>query len=110
MILFHSEQIKPILEGRKTETRRFWKDERPRVRVGGVYQARTRMLDKSSTFAHLLVKELRWEPLDEMTDSDAQKEGYANLAEFKKAFMQILKINYWLSNEMVWVVGFEVMP
>ena len=113
MILFKVEHIEPILRGRKTQTRRMWDDEKPRVKVGNVYQARTRMLDKNSTFAYLRVTGLRWGPLDDITENDAHKEGYESVEEYKKAFVRIYKKalpgGYWPTMEMVWVVDFEVV-
>lgn len=113
MILFKHEHIQPILDRRKTQTRRFWQDEKPRVKVGNIYQARTRMLDKASTFAYLRVVGLRWEPLDSITEEDAHREGYESIDKFKSAFVRInsrsLPGGHWPKNEMVWVVDFEVV-
>ena len=55
MLLFKPEHVQPILEGRKTQTRRMWPDDRPRALAGSIHQARTRMLDRDSCFAHLRI-------------------------------------------------------
>ena len=111
MILFKEAHVAPILSGRKTQTRRLWKQ--PRVKVDNVYQARTRMLDKSSTFALLRVKQVRtmWK-FDDITPEDAWAEGYDSVGEFLAAFRAI---NRWTWNQVsvgddpITVVEFEVV-
>lgn len=96
MILFKEQHVVPILEGRKTQTRRLWA--KPRVKVGNVYQARTRMLDKNSTFAMLRVIWVRdAEPLDKISPADAWAEGYDSVAAFLAEFR---KINGWTWNQV----------
>ena len=112
MILFKEQHVPLILSGRKTQTRRLWKHG-SRVKVGNVYQARTRMLDKSSTFALLRVKQVRtmWK-LDDITPEDAWAEGYDSVGEFLAAFRAI---NRWSWNQLslgdkpITVVEFEVV-
>ena len=114
MILFRVEHVQPILEGRKTQTRRLW--DTPRVKVGSIYQARTTMLVKASTFALLRVKRV-WQVWDlrETTLDEAQAEGYASRKEFLAAFR---RINKWEGSLPVredagiwpiWAVEFELV-
>jgi len=109
VILFKPEHVEPILRGDKTQTRRFWKV--PRVKVGGTYQARTRLFDKSSTFARIWVIDLWRERLKDITLPEVHKEGYEYLRDFLEA---IAKINHKtvgpeLLNSWVWVIEFEVI-
>lgn len=111
MILFKEAHVAPILTGRKTQTRRLWA--KPRVNVGNVYQARTRMLDATSTFAKLRVKRV-WKEgsLDAISPTDAWAEGYDSVDEFLAVFRSI---NRWLPNQVgvtgreLFAVEFEVM-
>ena len=108
MILFRSEHVQPILEGRKTQTRRFWDDERPRVKVGGNYWAATRLFKPEYRFARLYVTALDWMPLDPVSVEDALAEGYESVAAFQDAFKRINKLDHWPTFEMVWRVKFRL--
>lgn len=104
MILFKPEHVGPILNGRKTQTRRLGKH---RWNVGAIHQARIRMLDKDSTFAHLRILDVGQEWLRSITDEDARAEGYDNGVEYIRAFERINpKAPY---NPVVWVVKFEAV-
>ena|GEM_PF-4613502 len=76
MILFKARFIAPVLDGRKTQTRRLRKN--AIVRPGGMYEARTYRAGK--TFARIHVHEVRKERLGE---------GYSTPAEFLKDFFAI---------------------
>jgi hypothetical protein len=86
MILFKPEHVAPILSGRKTQTRRMGNK---RWNVGAVHQARTRMLDADSTFAHLCIRDVRREVLRQITETDAWAEGYETRADYLAAFRRI---------------------
>lgn len=104
MILFKTEHVAPILEGRKTQTRRLGNR---RWKVGAIRQCRTRMLDSSSTFARVRILDVRRELLGAITLQDAQAEGYTMVAEYLTAFE---RINGSAPPELpVWVVEFEVV-
>ncbi len=101
MILFKQEHVPPILDGRKTQTRRTGKK---RWNVGSVHQAKTGF-KKDDKFADLLILGVRQERLDDITEVDARAEGYGSIDEYKKAFVWIY--GRWLPDEDVWVIDFE---
>jgi len=112
MLLFKTEHVAPILDGTKTQTRRLW-PKGCRVKAGNVYQARTRMLDASSTFARLRILRVWRERLGDITEDDAHAEGYPSRDAYLDAFQDINRLwraSLWaftLSSE-VWAVEFAV--
>jgi len=100
VLLFRPEHVAPILEGRKTETRRLWKS--PRVRVGQTYQAKTTLFGKP--FALLRVEGLWRERLGDISSGSICAEGYNTLEEFQKEWIRINRV--WNPDELVWVVRF----
>lgn len=108
MILFKEVHVQPILEGRKTQTRRLWKTQR--VYPGRVYQARTKMLDAKSTFARLRVKRVWEELLGNISEDNAHTEGYSSRDDYIAAFARINKLKIIEAVfRFVWVVEFEVV-
>lgn len=105
MILFKPEHVAPILEGRKTQTRRVGSR---RWNVGAVHQARTKMLDAGSTFARLSILDVRIEKLSAITPLDAWREGYESVPAYLAAFYRINGDAD--PDPHVWVVEFEVEP
>lgn len=103
-MLFKPEHKEMILNGTKTATRRIWKS--PKVKVGGVYKAKLKMLSKDY-FAKIKVNKLYKQKLNEMTDEDARKEGYPNMVEFYKIWKEIN--GDWEGELIVDVVEFEVI-
>jgi hypothetical protein len=107
MILFRPEHVAPILEGRKTQTRRFGKR---RWNIGAIHQCRTRMLDAESTFARVRILDVTQQCLGSMTTEDARAEGYDNVGAFIDEWESINGANCWAPRLTVWVVTFEVAP
>lgn len=105
MLLFKPQHREPILEGRKTQTRRLWK--RPRVRVGAEHWATTQLFDSNAHFARVRIVALRQELLGEITTRDAKAEGYASINRFLDAFFEINGSHG--TRTLVWVVEFEVV-
>jgi hypothetical protein len=105
VILFKPYHTAKILTGTKTQTRRLWG--RCHVKVGGIYQARTRLFDKSSTFARLKVLAIWPERLFDISEADAREEGYDDRDEFLDAFGDI-NDDCPEPNPVVWAVKFEV--
>lgn len=93
-----------ILNGKKTTTRRDWK--KPMVKVGGIYNCKTQMLSKDY-FAKIKVTRIYRQGLYFMTDRDARKEGYSNIEEFSKIWIEIN--GKWNPNLIVYVIEFEVV-
>lgn len=104
MILFRHEHIFPILAGLKNKTRRTWA--KPRVKVGSIQKAKTEMISKYY-FANLRILEVYQQPLGAMTEQDAYDEGGYTLEGYKAEFQKIY--GYWNDNNVVYVVGFEVL-
>ena len=103
MILFKQYHVPLILSGRKTQTRRLGKK---RWTVGKVYQAKTSYMAKP--FAYLKLTDLRYEPLEPMSEADAHAEGYNKLQSYLQAFKEIYKYPLDEANPLVWVLDFEL--
>lgn len=107
MILFQKEHIKPILEGKKTQTRRLWK--KPRVKVGSIHKAKVRLFDKKC-FAKLRILDIWRHNLWFMSLKEVRAEGYDSREEFYDAFCKINKIERDIEKGIiVWAVEFEVV-
>jgi hypothetical protein len=104
MISFKPEHVRPILEGRKTQTRRLGKK---RWNVGAVHQCRTRLFD-GEPFASVRITSVRRERLGEISDDDVEREGYKTLADFRGAWETIYRRPF--ENDLeVWVVDFKLV-
>jgi len=103
MMLFTGHSKSLILAGKKTQTRRVW--DRPRVRIGGVYQCRTELFGKP--FAHIKVLAVDQVRLGDITEEDARAEGAESVEDFIEAWLNIHRV--WNPNWMVWRVKFEVV-
>ena len=108
MLLFKQEHVAMILSGQKRQTRRLW-PHGCRVKVGSIHQARTRMLDKSSTFAMLRIMQVWQEKLRNISMEDSLAEGYSTTIAYLEAFRRINKVSTeTVLNTVVWAVEFEV--
>lgn len=103
MILFKQEHVQPILDGRKTQTRRTGK---LRWKVGTIRQAKTGYR-KDSEFAKLRIRAIRQGQLGEITEADALAEGYNSIAEYREVFERIY--GHWHDEMMVWVIDFVLV-
>jgi len=104
VILFQPEHVAPILQGRKTQTRRL--GER-RWNVGAVHLAATRLFDPEAVFAKLAILEVRRSVLWDLTIEEARAEGYDTQVDFAEAFE---RINGPMAFDTpVWVVEFELV-
>lgn len=108
MILFKPEHVEPILSGRKTQTRRFWKT--CRVKIGSVHQARTNMpwQDPSGLFAYIHMLDAEQQELAEMSQADVYAEGYDSLAEYMTA-LDFINNRIVSLHERPFVVTFELV-
>ncbi len=87
MLLFKPEHIQPILNGRKTETRRLWK--RRRARPLALHWCTTKLYDKDARFCRVRIVSCRREALGCITEEGAMREGYGCRAVFLDAFERI---------------------
>ena len=108
MILFKPEHVEPILNGTKTQTRRTWK--KPRAKVGSIHLAKRKMLFKEY-FARLEILAVYQERLGNISEEDAQAEGYPSKAAYLEAFARINKqsVGDDFFNQLVWVVRFRAV-
>lgn len=100
MILFKHEHVQPILDDRKTQTRRTGK---MRWKVGSIRQAKTGFR-KDDEFAKLRILAIRQEPLGLISEADAIAEGYDSVEDYKDAFRRIY--GFWDDDMVVWVIDF----
>lgn len=106
MLLFKPEMITAIREGRKTQTRRFWK--RPRVKVGSIHQAKLSYTKKTD----LRLRILRvWEQrLDHMTTEEVHAEGFADWGTYVNYITKIIgKRDTIAEGRRCYAVEFEVV-
>ena len=81
MLLFKPEFVTPILEGRKTQTRRIHKCPR---RVGSIHNCQVSFDDKP--FCRVLITRVFQQMLCDISDTDIKKEGFASRKEFFEYF------------------------
>ena len=105
MILFKPYMTDKILQGRKTQTRRYWKKQR-QAAPDSLHWAQTNFTTESR-FARLHVKTVTEDVLGNITEEDAQKEGYDSREEFIQAWTELK--GHWIPTDLVWVVEFEVI-
>lgn len=99
-LLFKKPMLPKIHDGTKTATRR---PIRPMVKEGGKYRLKTELFK-----AHpdsIQVDRLYQQPLGEMTQADAQMEGYQTLQEFQEVWDSLFKT--YDPKQTVWVVEFR---
>lgn len=114
-MLFKPEHVNPILEGRKTQTRRIWK--RRRAKPGSHHWAQTGMYKPETRFACLEVLRVWQEPLINISEADAKAEGYQDSHEYLMAFVRINRLSWgewdseWIDGQReVWCVEFKLCP
>jgi N4-acetylcytidine amidohydrolase len=99
-LIFKKQFLKPILSGKKTQTRRVHSR---LLKVGNTYTiqvSRTR-----STGHYLKITKLYHQKLGEVGEEEAQKEGFDSLEEFKQAWIEIN--GSWNPKQEVIVYEFE---
>lgn len=103
-MLFTSEHIKQIINGEKTQTRRLW--DKKQVKVGNSYRAcESLFTPREESPAYILVKDVYEEPLGDLTEKNAQKEGEYTVQEFKELWINMH--GQWNEDKLVWVVDFD---
>ncbi len=106
MILFRPEHVAPILEGRKTQTRRLGSK---RWNIGAIHQCTTNRVKPESTFARVRILDVRQELLAGISEAAVRAEGYSDREEFFAVFCDINPGMPEELDEDVWVVEFEVV-
>lgn len=106
MMLFKPEHVPHILSGRKTQTRRLGKK---RWNVGAVHQCQTKMLRNDSVFAHVRIKRVYRQQLNDMSPADVYAEGYDSWHDYMGALNRINGSELFGTDE-VWVVEFALEP
>ena len=76
------------------------------VKIGGIYKAKLKMLSKEY-FAKIRILNHTKQELGDMTDEDAQKEGYPDVMAFHDVWVQIN--GHWIDNMIVDVIEFELV-
>lgn len=107
-MLFKPYHVYPVVTDeetyQKTESRRIWT--KPRVTIGSIQPAMTKMLVKSSRFAEIEILELYEQALEEMTEDNARREGGYTLEMFKFLWQRINKVPF-NPKTVVWVIVFR---
>ena len=101
-LLFKKTLLPKIHRGAKTATRR---PIRPMVKEGGKYRLKTELFKAHPDSIH--VDRLYQQPLGEMTQADAQMEGYSTLQEFQEEWASLYKA--YDPEQTVWVVEFRYL-
>jgi len=90
----HPKLVAAALNGSKTEQRR-----------DGVYAYPDEMFELNGI--SFVVTGLRRQSLGEMSDADAQAEGYPSLEMYKSLILKMHKGMTWNSDDLIWVHSFE---
>ena len=110
MILFKQDSKAKILAGAKTQTRKLW--DRPRAKEGSehLFYLRPPMTGEKP-FARALVTRVWRQKLGEMSEEEAQAEGYPTLQAFLDQFQSInqRKVKGDLRDVRVYAVEFRVV-
>ena len=83
-MLFKKPLLAKVLDGSKTQTRRTHKRT---LKAGHTYGVRCRRYDRSA--ARIRILRASKEPLGNITEEDARKEGFESVEEFRKAWIEI---------------------
>ena len=104
MILFKKRFIDQILSGKKTSTRRIGKK---RWNVGSRHQFKTSYF--SEAFAIAEISSVRQEKLGDISQADAESEGFNSPGEFLKSYREIHKLDESddIAETEVWVIEFK---
>lgn len=100
-MMFNKDLIRKIQRGQKTVTRRT-KLPHNKIQVGRIEPL---MADRK--YGTVLIKNAYKQKLKNITDLDAQEEGFSSLIEFKKYWTNILEYK-WNPNQEVYVIEFKL--
>ncbi|MEM1589626.1 MAG: ASCH domain-containing protein, partial [Candidatus Bathyarchaeia archaeon] len=99
--LFKRHNIKKILAGVKTQTRRIHKHT---WKIGKAYALKDSWFSKGK--AYIIITRKFRQKLGEITPEDVKKEGYNSLEEFKAEWMKLH--GEWNPDQIVWVYEFKL--
>ena len=102
-MLFKKDLIDKVLNGTKTMTSRA----KPMCQVGEITNLMANKDYSKISGKYLKITNVYQKPLSKFTDSDANKEGFNNLEEFKKYWKT--NIGEWTPSIDVWIHEFEVV-
>lgn len=108
-MLFKDYHILQIRSGSKTVTRREWSENYNPPTVGSVQIASDEMFtSEEDADCYIRILDIYDQPLGEMTDEDAQKEGdYETMDEFREGYEKVYGQGSWDDEKVVDVVEFE---
>jgi uncharacterized protein YhfF len=108
-MLFKDYHIPMIRSGSKTVTRREWDENYGRPNVGSVQIASDEMFTSDEEAdCYIRILDVYNQPLGEMTDEDAQKEGdYETMEEFREGYAKVYGEGAWDPEKVVAVVELE---
>lgn len=96
-LVTHAKLVAAALDGRKTQQRR-----------NGVYAYPGETFELEGT--RFVLKDLRRETIGDMTEDDAQAEGYPSLEMYKALILRMHQGMEWNESAKVWVHEFERSP
>lgn len=108
-MLFKDYHIPMIRDGEKTVTRREWDENYAGPNVGSVVAATTELfVSDDDADCYIRVTDRYREPLGDMTDDDARREGeYDGLDDFREGYERVYGSGSWDPEKVVDVVAFE---
>ena len=101
-LVFKENNLKRVLEGRKTQTRRAGKYE---LQIGKIYPVKHKYFEKGK--AKVLITRKFKQRLGDITPKDVEKEGFDTLAEFQAAWIRIH--HSWHPEKVVTVYEFKIV-
>lgn len=108
-MLFKDYHIPMIRSGSKTVTRREWAENYPGPNVGSVVAATTELFtNDEDADCYIRITGTREEPLGEITEASARREGdYDGVEEFRAGYEDVYGEDAWDPEKVVTVVEFE---
>jgi len=108
-MLFKPYHIEMIRTGSKTATRREWDEDYNRPNIGSVQIASESMfVADEDADCYIRILDVYDQPLGEVSDEDAQKEGdYETVEEFREGYLEVYGEDAWDPEKPVAVVEFE---
>ena len=100
-MLFPRKVRDKILAGKKTQTRRIRRFRKERYALRSIYT------ERAEECPWIIITRKFRQRLGDVTEEDAQKEGFANLEEFKREWERLN--GRWNPDRVVWVYEFKLV-